>query len=122
MEKCRLRTGCQTVLLTLLLLPEFSTLCYLDDVVRLACTSRIALEPTVAFHLAFIRHMVTQHVIWHEDWRAERSAELDLRWFYEDEFPHLAGTSEDDMCLTCGIRPGAEWLGNDECYDCFAEH
>ena len=34
------------VLVTLLLLPEFNTLCFLNDLVQLACTSRIALEPT----------------------------------------------------------------------------
>jgi hypothetical protein len=26
------------------------------------------------------------------------------------------------MCLSCGIRPGAEWLGNTECYECYSEH
>jgi hypothetical protein len=45
------------VWLTLLLLPVFSALCPLNEVVRLACTSRMALEPTVAGHLAFIQHL-----------------------------------------------------------------
>ena len=45
------------VWLTLLLLPVFSALCYLNEVVRLACTSRMAREPTVAGHLAFIQHL-----------------------------------------------------------------
>ncbi len=45
------------VWLTILLLPVVSALCYLNEVVRLACTSRMALEPTVAGHLAFIQHL-----------------------------------------------------------------
>ena len=45
------------VWLTLLLLPAISALCPLNEVVRLACTSRMALEPTVAGHLAFIQHL-----------------------------------------------------------------
>jgi hypothetical protein len=103
------------VWLMLLLLPEFSASCYLNDVVKLACTSRMALEPTVVDQLAFTQHLVAQHTNWHEDWCADRSAELDLSEFYAAEFPHL-------MCLTCGTRPGAEWLGHDECYDCYSEH
>ena len=101
--------------LTLVLLPEFSTLCYLDDLVKLASTSRMALEPAVDNQLALIRYQVAQHIVWHEDWCADRSAELDLIDFYEEEFPHL-------MCLSCGIRAGAEWLGHTECYECYSEH
>ena len=26
------------------------------------------------------------------------------------------------MCLSCGVRPGASWLGHDECHECFDEH
>jgi|TARA_B110000285_G_C14700052_1_gene413018 hypothetical protein len=100
--------------LMLLLLPEFGALCYLDDIVRLAATSRMALEPAVLDQLAHIQHLISQHTIWHEDWCVERSAELDLIDFDEAEFPH--------MCLNCGIRPGAEWLGYDECYECYSEH
>ena len=101
--------------LTLLLLPEFSTSCYLNDLVKLASTSRVALEPAVDNHLALIRYQVSQHGYWHEDWCAERSAQLDLIDFYEAEFSHL-------MCLSCGTRTGAEWLGNTECYECYSEH
>ena len=111
--------------LTLLLLPEFSTSCYLNDLVKLASTSRVALEPAVDNHLALIRYQVSQHGYWHEDWCAERSAELDLIDFYEAEFPHLCSKKAEFpefMCLSCGIRPGAEWLGNTECYECYSEH
>ena len=101
--------------LTLLLLPEFSTSCYLNDLVKLASTSRMALEPAVNNQLALIRYQVAQHGYWHEDWGAVRIAQLDLIDFYEAEFPHL-------MCLSCGIRTGAEWLGNAECYECYSEH
>jgi hypothetical protein len=101
--------------LMLVLLPEFSTSCYLNDLVKLASTSRMALEPAVDNQLALIRYQVSQHGYWHEDWCAERSAQLDLIVFYEEEFPHL-------MCLSCGIRTGAEWLGNTECYECYSEH
>ena len=45
------------VWLTFLLLPGFGALCPLNEVVKLACTSRMALEPTVASHLAFIQHL-----------------------------------------------------------------
>ena len=100
--------------LTLVLLPEFSTSCYLDDLVKLASTSRMALEPAVDNQLALIRYQVAQHRNWHEGWCADRSA-LDLIDFYEAEFPYL-------MCLSCGIRTGAEWLGNAECYECYSEH
>ena len=103
------------VWLMLLMLPEFSTSCYLNDVVRLAGASRMALEPAVADHLAFIQYIMVDHTTWHEDWCAERSAALDLLEFNEAEFPQL-------MCLSCGTRPGAEWLGHDECYDCYDEH
>ena len=41
------------VWLTILLLPVVSALCYLNEVVRLACTPRMAQKPTVAGHLAF---------------------------------------------------------------------
>ena len=101
--------------LTLVLLPEFSTSCYLNDLVKLASTSRMALEPTVDDQLALIRYQVAQHRNWHEDWCEQRSIQLDLIDFYETEFPHL-------MCLSCGIRIGAEWLGNAECYDRYCEH
>ena len=101
--------------LTLLLLPEFSTLCYFNDLVKLASTSRMALEPAVDNQLALIRYQVSQHGYWHEDWCVERSAQLDQIDFYEEEFPHLT-------CLSCGIRAGAEWLGNAECYECYSEH
>ena len=108
------------VWLMMLMLPDFSASCYLNDVVRLAGTSRMALEPAVVDHLALIQHLVAQHTMWHEDWCAEKSAELDLlefnaMWFGHD-LPDLR------MCLTCGLRPGAEWLGHDECYDCYSEH
>ena len=103
------------VWLMLLMLPEFSASCYLNDVVRLAGTSRMALEPAVVDHLALIQHLVAEHAMWHEDWCAERSAELDLLEFNAVWFPNL-------MCQTCGLRPGAEWLGHDECYDCYSEH
>ena len=75
----------------------------------------MALEPAVDNQLALIRYQVAQHRDWHEDWCAERSAQLDLIDFYEAEFPHL-------MCLSCGILTGAEWLGNAECYECYSEH
>ncbi len=103
------------VWLMLLMLPEFSTSCYLNDVVKLAGASRMALEPAVADHLAFIQYMMVDHTTWHEEWCAERSAALDLLEFNAAEFPQL-------MCLSCGTRPGAEWLGHDECYDCYSEH
>jgi len=103
------------VWLMLLMLPEFSASCYLDDVVRLAGTSRMALELSVAHHLALIQHLVAEHTVWHEDWCADRSAELDLIEFNAVWFPNR-------MCQTCRLRPGAEWLGHDECYDCYSEH
>ena len=67
----------------------------------------------------------SQHGYWHEDWCAERNAELDLTYFYEAEFPHLCSRKAEFpefMCLSCGIRPGAEWLGDTECYECYSEH
>ena len=111
--------------LTILLLPEFITSCYLNDLVKLASTSRVALEPAVDTHLALIRYQVSQHGCWHEDWCAERSAEIDLYDFYKAEFPHLCPKEAEFpefMCLSCEIRPGAEWLGNTECYECYSEH
>ena len=110
------------VLLTLLRMPVFCALTYQEDVVRLAQTSRVALEPYVDFYLAFIRHIVTEYSTWCEDWCAERHAKLQLQEFYAEEFPDLAGTSDADRCWTCGVRPGCDWLGNDECYECFFEH
>ena len=64
------------VWLMLLMLPEFSASCYLNDVVRLAGTSRMALEPAVVDHLALIQRLVAQHTMWHEDWCAERVRNL----------------------------------------------
>ena len=103
--------------LTLVLLPEFSTACYLNDLVKLASTSRMALEPAVENQLALIRYQVAQHRNWHEDWIEQRCIELDQfnEDFDETEFPHR-------MCLSCGIRSGAGWLGNTECYECYSEH
>ena len=110
------------VLLTLLRMPVFCALTYQEDVVRLAQTSRVALGPYVDFHLAFIRHIVTEYSTWCEDWCAERHAEFQLQEFYAEEFPDLAGNSDADRCWTCGVRPGCDWLGNYECYVCFSEH
>ena len=106
------------LLLPLLLLPMFGALCYQEDFVRLARASRVALDPHVAFHLAFIRHMVREYITWREDWYAEQSAQEDLDEFYDDEFPNLSGS----MCLSCGMRPGTDRLGGDECYECYSEH
>ncbi len=50
------------VLLLLLLSPVFCALAYQEDVVRLAQASRVALEPCIDFHLAFIRHMVRVYI------------------------------------------------------------
>ena len=105
--------------LTLLLLPEFATLCYLNDLVKLASTSRVALDPAVEDHLALIQYQIWQERNWFEDWCVDRSAELDLAEFYEAEFPHLMG---GPLCLSCETRPGADWLGNTECYECYSEH
>ena len=55
------------VWLMLLMLPEFSASCYLNDVVRLAGTSRMAMEPAMVDHLALIQHLVAEHAMWHED-------------------------------------------------------
>ena len=45
------------VWLASLLLPVVSTLCYLNEVVRLAFTPRMAQKPIVAGHLAFVQHL-----------------------------------------------------------------
>jgi hypothetical protein len=87
--------------LTLLLLPEFATLCYLNDLVKLASTSRVALDPAVEDHLALIQYQIWQERNWFEDWCVDRSAELDLAEFYEAEFPHLMG---GPLCLSCGTE------------------
>ena len=106
--------------LTLLLLPEFATSCYLNDLVKLASTSRVALDPAVKDHLALIQYQIWQERNWFEDWCVDRSEELEgLEEFYEAEFPHLMG---GPLCLSCEMRPGADWLGNTECDECYSEH
>ena len=80
--------------LTLVLLPEFSTACYLNDLVKLAGTSRMALEPAMENQMALIRYQVAQHRNWHEDWVEQKCIELSAAadQFYEDfdeaELPH----------------------------------
>ena len=34
----------------------------------------------------------------------------------------IAVDSDRDWYQSDGERPGAEWLGHDECYDCYSEH
>ena len=106
--------------LMLLLLPEFCTLCYLNDLVKLSCTSRIALEPAVVEQLSLMDHLVKEWGYWKDDWVAERHAELELEEFYRHHFPDLLG--EDTLCLSCGLRPGCDWLCSTECYECYDEH
>ena len=95
----------------------FSTACYLNDIVNLAIASRTVREPAVENQLALIRHQVEEHGYWHENWCIDRYVELAR--IEEDEFHSLMGS---EMCLSHGIRPGEDWLGNTECGECYSEH
>ena len=50
--------------LMLLLLPEFCTLCYFNDLVKLSCTSRMTLEPAVVEQLSLMDHLVKEWGYW----------------------------------------------------------
>ena len=107
-------------------MPEFSTACYFNDLVKLAGTSKMAFEPALVNQMALIRYQVTQHTEWHEDWIEQRCIELSQLCGDTDEERDVSPGTETDfphnMCLSCGIRSGAAWLSHTECYECYSEH
>ena len=100
------------VLAQILTLPSFYAISYQEDIVRLAIASRVAFDPYVRSALAFINHIVEEHDIWQQDMCIEEYMQSDA--FFE--------AIQEDMCLSCGMRPCESWLGGTECSDCFYDH
>ena len=84
----------------------------MDDYVRQALTDRTALLPEIQVQLRYFKHLVESH----NDWELEVGIEEDCN---RQSAHH---STEDRLCLSCGINPGARHLGYDECSSCYDEH
>ena len=90
----------------------FAALLFMDDYVRQALTDRTALLPEIQVQLKYFKHLVESH----NDWELEVGIEEDCN---RQSARH---STEDRLCLSCGINPGARHLGYDECSSCYDEH
>ena len=84
----------------------------MDDYVRQALTDRTALLPEVQARLSYFKHLVISYNEWKMDLVIEEYDRRQSAYHYTEEF----------LCLSCGINPGAHFLGYDECSDCYDEH
>ena len=100
----------QEAIMLILLHDEFSACMYLEEVVRLSLSSRIAIYPLV--------HEALTHIKW--------MVELHDETITEAHIATMSDSSEEQTytytCLSCGHRPAVSWLGYDECTMCFDEH
>ena len=96
----------------------FSPLPYLnlEDYVRLVLCDRRCFDGIVQYHLAEISYLV----MCHDDWYNE--ALIEEYWQSDCSVVQAGYDAFEFMCLSCGVRPGASWLGHDECHECFDEH
>ena len=89
----------------------FTPLLFMDDYVRQALTDRTALLPEVQAQLSYFKHLVMSY----SQWKMELAIE-------EDGNQSAHHYTEDFLCQTCGVNPGAQFLGYDECAECYDEH
>ena len=89
----------------------FTPLLFMDDYARLALTDRTALLPEVQTLLSFYKHLVATYSQWKMDSAIE-----------EDGNQSADHYTEDFLCSSCGVNPGAYLLGYDECLQCYDEH
>ena len=90
----------------------FTSLLFMDDFVRQALTDRTALLSEVQAQLKYFKHLVESH----NEWEMEVAIEE-----YSD-YQSSHHFTEDRLCLSCGVNPGARHLGYDECSSCYDEH
>ena len=89
----------------------FTPLLFMDDYVRQALTDRTALLPEVQARLSYFKHLVMSYSQWKMDSAIE-----------EDGNQSAYHYTQDFLCLPCGVNPGAQFLGYDECLECYDEH
>ena len=92
------------------------TSCVAKPHVRLVLCDRRCFDGIVQYHLAEISYLV----MCHDDWYNEALIEED--WQSDGSVVQAGYDAFEFMCLSCGVRPGASWLGHDECLECFDEH
>jgi hypothetical protein len=90
----------------------FTPLLFMNDYVRQALADRTALLPGIQAQLKYFRHLVESH----NDWEMEVGIEEDCN---RQSAHHC---TENWLCLSCGVNPGARHLGYDECSRCYDEH
>ena len=82
------------------------------DYVRQALTDRTALLPEVQAQLSYFKHLVISYNEWKMDLAIEEYDRHQSAYHYTEDF----------LCLSCGVNPGAQFLGYDECSECYDEH
>ena len=90
----------------------FTPLLFMDDYVRQALTDRTAFLPEVQAQLSYFKHLVISYNEWKMDLVIEEYDRRQSAYHYTEDF----------LCLSCGVNPGAQFLGYDECSDCYDEH
>ena len=89
----------------------FIPLLFMDDYARLALTGRTALLPEVQCLLSFFKHLVAVYNQWDMDAAIEEHGNQSADHY-----------TEDFLCSSCGVNPGAYFLGYEECLQCYDEH
>ena len=90
----------------------FTPLLFMNDYVRQALTDRTAFLPEVRAQLSYFKYLVESY----NDWKMDTAIE---EWGNMTSDYHC---NEDVMCLSCGVNPGAEFLGYAECSECYDDH
>ena len=90
----------------------FTSLLFMDDFVRQALTDRTALLSEVQAQLKYFKHLVESHNEWEMEVAIEEYGDYQSSHHF----------TEDRLCLSCGVNPGARHLGYDECSSCYDEH
>ena len=83
-------------------------LAYLNDYAHMAMTCRSL------YHSALY---IDLYGYW-----LEQLQEMHLNVVMQSHEEHSASIDMVMMCETCGIRPGVEWLGYSECFQCYEDH
>ena len=84
----------------------------MNDYVRQALTDRTAFLPEVRAQLSYFKYLVESYNEWKMDLDIEEDGNLQSAYH----------CTEDFLCLSCGVNTGAQFLGYDECSDCYDEH
>ena len=66
--------------------------------------------------LAFYKHLSE------ELWEARENLCIDTALAIEKADIEAGAAQMEELCISCGIRPGLEWLCGTECYECFDDH